>query len=525
MPKNKVGTSFSHLIDSASEDDFNRSQSEAPMTPDSAAENKAPTKKARGRPKGTTNKAPASKASTRRTSGASVRAGKKKGAAKKPASKRGALKEMANEQQASDTEEVDEFDGQEDEEPRDDASMDELDVSAIASKAPAKKGRPPKSKQGLDPVKGSSAGESPGSFSQTKSAPKASSVNKKPAATKRKVGAQPVKEEKIIPETQPMAMDVDDTAGIEEDTIVPIARPVERSNRPPRAESKQRQPAAARRRAGSASDTERGSDPALRRRLGEMTKKFESLDLKYRNLRDVGVKEAEANFDKLKKRSEENAKAANEIIASLKKELAAQTTVAQETKSLRKQLQDRDTEMENLKSQVSQLSSDLSEAQNENKSLSTKLSANRAAASSVQSSNVRTPGSAVKSNGAGRTIMVGSAEAANAAQIAQLKEDLYSDLTNLIIRDVQRGEDADVYDCIQTGRNGTIHFKLAVSNEGESYKETKFQYMPKFDSNRDRDLLELLPDYLTEEIEFARMHADRFYSRVVDTMTKKFVEE
>ena len=54
-----------------------------------------------------------------------------------------------------------------------------------------------------------------------------------------------------------------------------------------------------------------------------------------------------------------------------------------------------------------------------------------------------------------RTIMVGSAEAAYAAQVAQLKEDLYSDLTGLILRGVERKDDSDVYDCIQTGRNGS----------------------------------------------------------------------
>jgi len=53
--------------------------------------------------------------------------------------------------------------------------------------------------------------------------------------------------------------------------------------------------------------------------------------------------------------------------------------------------------------------------------------------------------------------MVGSAEAAHAAQVAQLKEELYADLTGLILRGVDRGEEADVYDCIQTGRNGSTY--------------------------------------------------------------------
>ena len=51
--------------------------------------------------------------------------------------------------------------------------------------------------------------------------------------------------------------------------------------------------------------------------------------------------------------------------------------------------------------------------------------------------------------------MVGSAEAAHAAQVAQLKEDLYSDFTGLILRGVERKDESDIYDCIQTGRNGS----------------------------------------------------------------------
>jgi hypothetical protein len=51
--------------------------------------------------------------------------------------------------------------------------------------------------------------------------------------------------------------------------------------------------------------------------------------------------------------------------------------------------------------------------------------------------------------------MVGSAEAAKEAQLRQMKEELYTDLTGLIVRGVKREEDEDVYDCIQTGRNGS----------------------------------------------------------------------
>ena len=77
-----------------------------------------------------------------------------------------------------------------------------------------------------------------------------------------------------------------------------------------RSNSLQPRPAAggARRRAGSTSEAEGTGEPELRRKLGEMTKKFEGLDTRYRSLRDVGVKEAEANFEKLKRHSEERSK-------------------------------------------------------------------------------------------------------------------------------------------------------------------------------------------------------------------------
>lgn len=143
--------------------------------------------------------------------------------------------------------------------------------------------------------------------------------------------------------------------------------------------------------------------------------------------------------------------------------------------------------------------------------------------------------------------MVGSAEAAQAAQAAQLKEDLYRDLTGLLVLGVERGGEADMYDCIQTGRNGSksisppfrlgpihplttreriaLHFKLGISTSTEeSYEDTEFQYTPRLDNDRDRDLLELLPDFLIEEITFSRLNAAKFYGRVVETLTKKRVE-
>lgn len=42
-----------------------------------------------------------------------------------------------------------------------------------------------------------------------------------------------------------------------------------------------------------------------------------------------------------------------------------------------------------------------------------------------------------------------------ATQTAKMKENLYSDLTGLVVTGIKRDGPEDVYDCIQTGRNGS----------------------------------------------------------------------
>lgn len=114
--------------------------------------------------------------------------------------------------------------------------------------------------------------------------------------------------------------------------------------------------------------------------------------------------------------------------------------------------EEHDEELSRLQRKLKLANDSLSDAQNENKTISAKLTAARTVAASAES-NTRAPGSAKKSAAAIR--MMGGAEAVAAAQAAQLKEDLYRDLTGLIIRNVKREEEEDVFDCIQTGRNGS----------------------------------------------------------------------
>ena len=122
---------------------------------------------------------------------------------------------------------------------------------------------------------------------------------------------------------------------------------------------------------------------------------------------------------------------------------------------MQRQIIARDADVAKVQALATELSSSLSEVQNENRALQAKLANSRNASVSVENANSKTPGSAIQGKAQNRTVMVGSVEAAQAAQVAQLKEDLYSDLTGLILRGVEKGSEVDIYDCIQTGRNGS----------------------------------------------------------------------
>lgn len=196
--------------------------------------------------------------------------------------------------------------------------------------------------------------------------------------------------------------------------------------------------------------------------------------------------------------------------------------------------------MAKLKAQADEARSQLASSQSEIKALQTKLAAARNTAASFEATKV--PGSAIKGGAANRATAAATAEAAQVAQLAQLKEDLYTDFTGLIIRDVKNRETDHLYDCIQTGVNGSeyprlpgisakpfisnrfaaLHFKLAIPKVASSeYEQAEFQYLPLLDASRDRELVNILPDFLTVDITFKREQASKFYTRVIDALTKR----
>lgn len=308
------------------------------------------------------------------------------------------------------------------------------------------------------------------------------------STTKSTKRATPVEPLDVIPETQQDPGDISQSIEIVDDgmdiTSVPTpphnARYVQRARSTsvqpstqlliphPSARSGSVQPGypAPRERSGSASATERrGGDPELRRQLNDMTQRYESLNLKYQSISELGETAAQANFEKLKRASDQKTKDADALIASLKKELAEVKKTAsnsnsrsaadtKEIESLQKQVSSLTATNSGLTTENGDLKTSLQVAQNEVKALEAKLVAARQQLSSTSSAQESSKNATDVNtrNNMNRSVAV---NATDAQKEARMKENLYSDLTGLIIRGVKRKEGEDEYDCIQTGRNGS----------------------------------------------------------------------
>jgi seryl-tRNA synthetase len=148
------------------------------------------------------------------------------------------------------------------------------------------------------------------------------------------------------------------------------------------------------------------------------------------------------------------------LIASLKKELAeirktSSATITDSAK-LQSQVAALTAEHDKLKEEHKATATSLTESQNESKALTAKLEAARKTNAAAD----KVPGSAVKKIEHGKT----HGASAESVKENALKEELYRDLTGLIITSVKRKDGEDEYSCIQTGRNGSkLSFLLCLS--------------------------------------------------------------
>ena len=154
------------------------------------------------------------------------------------------------------------------------------------------------------------------------------------------------------------------------------------------------------------------------------------------------------------------------IIASLKQELATQKSLASEAKSIRTQLAVSNKDKSKAEAENKRLSASLRDAQSEAKGLSAKLAAARQASiHRADSAPPRGPGSATKGSTAGTRTSAADSIGKDSVQLYALKEELYRDLTDLVVLGVKQADGEIVYDCIQTGRNGSKLFSFFFKRE------------------------------------------------------------
>jgi hypothetical protein len=157
---------------------------------------------------------------------------------------------------------------------------------------------------------------------------------------------------------------------------------------------------------------------------------------------------------------------------SLRQEIAALHGLASETKSLKTQLAKAESENERLASE----NKTLKNVQNEVKTLQAKLVAARSHTESAANAKGQ-PGARATGKGA-----KDPANGLDDAQIMKLKEDLYCDLTGLMIHGVKRVDGEDVFDCIQTGKNGSEYlasFSCVLSLTYQHYASTSRSRTPR----------------------------------------------
>lgn len=197
--------------------------------------------------------------------------------------------------------------------------------------------------------------------------------------------------------------------------------------------------------------------------------------------------------------------------------------------------------MNNLVSKISNLTGSLNESQREIQSLKAKLAASRAAEATALAA-AKATAAAPKPSTATNKNLTGQSELMH---ISQAKEELYSSLTSLIIRNVKEEDGENVFDCLQSGRNGSecllltlqllwrlltlfsfvlaLHFTLSQEKEdpGSRYSETKYTFSPQIQDGRDAELMKVLPEYFLEDLTFTGPQISKFYIRLFTALTEK----
>ncbi|EWC47204.1 hypothetical protein DRE_03323 [Drechslerella stenobrocha 248] len=228
---------------------------------------------------------------------------------------------------------------------------------------------------------------------------------------------------------------------------------------------------------------------AVKSELGQLKARYEKL----RHLKtDVADSIHKEHIEALR----EQDKASQRIIESLKAELAA-------TSSSYDAIQQKDARLQQLEQENSIMEKKIERLVQDHAILSAKLETAR---------NQTRTSAVAKAAGTASFIK----------ELSQHRDNLYSDLCGLIVVNVKTDEDGGIeYDCLSTGKNGALHFKLQLDAEDEEDDDDDgpyFTYNPMLERGRDERMLAVLPPIFRDEMNFKRTRGVDFYLQLMQSL-------
>ncbi|KAG0304941.1 hypothetical protein BGZ98_004789 [Dissophora globulifera] len=219
----------------------------------------------------------------------------------------------------------------------------------------------------------------------------------------------------------------------------------------------------------------------------QLTAALEDLNVKYKRLKQLRVTEAEKNLEECRGKLEEATRSAENYRAQMEPQLESALRTQEK---LRDNSEIMNAKVRTLQRQVRDYEEKARQREQEDRA-----KAKTASMEAILASPDVTPSSA-----------------ANASTIK-----MFENLSGFTIlpRDIFPRSSKDklptIWDCEHTGPRGTLHFTLKYD-----YDNNLVTYTPSLDLKRDAKLLESLPEYLIDEIEFERQFESKFFWRILN---------
>ncbi|KAK6356632.1 hypothetical protein TWF718_000975 [Orbilia javanica] len=325
--------------------------------------------------------------------------------------------------------------------------------------------------------KGNGKGKGVGSNGEDISTKEKSTNPSKAVPNRKKTALQKLE----VPETQAARRDTSES----EDEGMDISQDEQSDPLPSKEKS-------ARSKAGKTSKVSSKGDP------DGLADELAQLKLKYEKLKRLQTDDADSIHAEQIKALEERDKASLRIIETLNAELNSRSVSLQ-------QLQEKDRRIKEMEKQTSLMEDKIERLLQDHAVLSAKLETAR---------NIGKPAS----NNSKATAPSGVSK-----EFSQHRENLYSDLCGLIVVNVKSDEDGGIeYDCLSTGKNGALHFKLQLDAEDDEDEVDDdgpyFTYNPMLERGRDERLIAVLPPIFRDEMNFKRTRGVDFYLQLMQSL-------